>query len=331
MVSEPLGTVLRSARDTFNAQFNAARRQMPALEPERLARFLADTVDPLAAAVHAVAPDRVAALVFAAYELGLELVGQRLLESRRGTAAIEAGWRALGAAAPGLLADDPRRLLAAASNAVHQLESTPGARPEEWTQGVAALAPSCPDVESLLRVGQVRAWMAGLAHYRAGALAVAGTLPEPLALAALGASGSFSALRDRLLADPWFVPGAETGPLVRAVGAFRGFGGVFVAPPRVALHAGHLIATSGGEGWMVAADAFGATFHRARPDELQADVSATLPAGVQWAKGTLTVRGRGVPAPLVGALTSVAADATTLALTASLTHTIALVALTALP
>jgi hypothetical protein len=330
MVSEPLAFVLRSGRDVLNAQFAAARRLYPELEHERFRAFLGSTADVLATEVHAARPERVADVVMAAYELGLELVGKRLLATASGPA-IEAGWRALAAAAPTLLAAEPRRVLAAVTNALHQLTTTPGARPEAWTRDLAALAPRCPDAATLLKVGQLRAWMAGLAHFRASALAVGDALPEALALAAVGGTGSWAALRARLAADPWFVPAeAEAAAPVRGVGAFRGFGGAFRAPPRIALHRGQLVASSGDEAWLLVVDAFGATFHRASPEERAAAASATLPADTRWTNETLTVRGRKLAAPIRGALTSVAADATTLAITSSLTHTIAVVALTAL-
>ena len=56
MVSEPLASVLRSGRPTFNARFAAARRQYGALEPGAFRVFLEETVDPLARAVHAASP-----------------------------------------------------------------------------------------------------------------------------------------------------------------------------------------------------------------------------------------------------------------------------------
>jgi hypothetical protein len=334
MVSEPLAFVLRSGRDALNAQFAAARRQYPELDQDRFREFLASTVDGFAIATHAACPDRLPDVVMAAYELGLELVGKRLVGASSGPAVIETGWRTLAAAATPLLAAEPRRVLAALSNALHQLAVTPGARPEAWIRDLAALAPRCPDVASLLAVGQIRAWMAGLAHYRASALAVGDRLPEALALAAVGASGSWSTLRARLAGDPWFVPSIDRGhaadTLVHGVGAFRGFGGVFRAPPRIALHQGQLVVSSADEAWLLAVDAFGATFHRASPEERATAAGATLPADARWANGTLTVRGRPLAAPICGALTSVAADHTTLAVTSSLTHTIAVVALTAL-
>ncbi len=112
-----------------------------------------------------------------------------------------------------------------------------------------------------------------MAHYRQSALAVADGLPAPLALAAVGAPGSASwpELRARFAQDLWFSPDLAAPSLRVALGAgaFRGFGGLFVEPPRLAITHGNLLARSGGDAWLLFADAFGATFHRATPDEMR--------------------------------------------------------------
>jgi hypothetical protein len=326
MVSEPLAFVLRNGRDALNARFAAARRQYPALDGEAFRAFLETTVDPLAQATHAAAPDSLAEVVMAAYELGLELAGQRLVGSDARHPLIEQGWRALASTAVPLVARAPRLVLAAWCNALHQLATTPGARPGAWIDAMSALAPRCADPATFLKVGQVRGWLAGLAHYRQSALAVCDGLPEPLALAAVGAAGSWAAVRDRLNRDPWFVPGGD-GPGAQLVGAFRGLGGLFRSPPRVALRAGQLVVNSAEDWWVLAADAFGATFHQALPEERSAEFTTGLPTGVQVTEGSVEVRGRALDVPVAGALTSVAADGVTLALTSSLSHAIVLLPL----
>jgi hypothetical protein len=325
----------------LNAQFAAARRLYPELDAGAFRAFLESTVDPLAEATSAARPDRLADVVMAAYELGLELVGKRLVAPGSRQASVESGWRAVVSAAAPLVAESPRRVLASIGNALHQLSTTPGGRPEQWLRELPPLATRCPDAETLLRVGQVLAWLAGLAHYRASALAVADTLPEALALAAVGGSGSWAAVRARLDGDPWFVPSLAAGDargrtIVRAVGAFRGFGGVFLQPPRIVRRAAQLIVTSSDEAWVLTADAFGATFHRVGDEERAgaantAGPSPTLPPDVHLADGMLTVRGHTFAAPVCGEVTSVSDDPTTLAITSSLSHRIALVARTALP
>ncbi len=224
--SEPLASVLRSARDLFNAQFAAARRLFPELDADQFRGFLVEVVDPLAVAVDAVCPERVAEVVMSAYQLGLELLGKRLIGFGGKSGIVGEGWRTLAAAAAPVMASFPDRALSAVANALLQLANTPGARPNQWIHDLGTIAPRCPDLETLLAAGQVLAWRAGLAHYRAGALAVADSLPGDLALLAVGATGDWAAIRKRLEEDPWFVPEPSLArPVAREVGAFRGLGG----------------------------------------------------------------------------------------------------------
>jgi hypothetical protein len=325
MVSEPLALVLRNARDALNARFVEARRLYPDLDGGAFRAFLETTVDPLAQAASA-QPDQLAEVVVAAYELGLELVGKRLVGADARHPFVEQALRALAATAAAQVARAPRLVLAAWCNAVHQLATTPGARTQVWIDDMGALAPRCADAATLMKVGQVRGWLAGLAHYRQSALAVCDALPPELALAAVGGTGSWAAVRERLGRDPWFVPGAAA-PAAQVVGGFRGLGGLFRAPPRVARRAGQLLVNSGDDWWLLTADAFGATFHLALPEERAEHFDTRLPAGVQVAEGSVTVAGQGRAVPVAGAVTSVASDGVTLAVTSALTHTIVLVPL----
>ncbi|HET7463536.1 MAG TPA: hypothetical protein VFJ82_19945 [Longimicrobium sp.] len=322
---------LRNARDELNARFAEARRLRPDLDGEAFAAFLRDTVDPLVAAVDAVQPAFAVDVARAGYELGLELVGQGLAGPAGREPALEQGWREVGTAAAALLAAAPERVLAAIGNALHQLAATPGARPAEWIQAMRTLAPRCAEPDAFLTLGQVAAWRAGMAHFRAGALAAADRLPPELALAALRASGSdWGEARRRLAADPWFDPAAAEARGVRVVaraGAFRGFGGLFVQPPAVAAAGEHFLVRSGEECWLLTADAFGATFHRATDAERANPRPAPVPPGVTASGTTLTIDGARIDLPELGEIGGVAANGTTLALTSPFTHAVLLVAL----
>ncbi len=331
MLSESFSTVLRSGREHFNAEFKSARHKHPELDADAFGGFLANSVDPLVRAVAGSRPERVTDTVLAAYDVALELVGLRLAGPRARTPLLDAGWqRVLPAAAP-LVAENPARLLSALSNALHQLASWPGARAEYWISTLERLAPRAGDADALLALGQLCAWRAGLAHYRKGALAVASALPPDLARSAVGAppGADWASVQQALAKSPWFDP-AENASGVRCVGAvggFRGFGGPFPVPPRVVCVGDHLFVQSGDDVWLLTADAFGATLHRARRDELDgAQPRAELPRGVSAGEGHLEVDGKKVPIPLGGKATSVAFGASTLALTGSLTHTVVLLA-----
>jgi hypothetical protein len=327
VVGEPFARVLRASRDELNTRFAEARQRHPSLAGDDLMAFLANVVGPLISAVAAASPDRSDAVALSAYDIALELVGQRLVGPLARGAAIDATWRRVLPASAKLVAADPSRVLSSLSNAAHQVEATPGARVSAWVDDVARLAPSCESVEELLALGQVAAWRAGLAHFRQGAIAAAARLPQAVALRAVDAARGrgWAEIEAGLLASEWFDParpdvtwanaGASSLRAAATVGAFRGFGGVFGAPPRVTHAAGHFHVTSADECWLLTADLYGATFHRVAPDEARLPRPLeTPPSGVRLPDGP-------------GVVTSVAASATTIAVTRSLTHHVILVPL----
>lgn len=327
MLSATFAAVLRSDRETFNAQFARARRERPALdEGGRFAAFLRDAVDPVVAAVPV---SDTPAVATAAYGIALDLVGARL-----DVVAVVEGWRRVLPAAAPAVAAHPRRMMSAVSNALCALAETPGARPADWIETMSWLAPTAgADAETFRRLGQVAAWRAGLAHFRASALAVADTLPELMAAAAVGAEAvPWSETRVRLAADPWFVPGkpvVEPLTLAARAGGFRGFGGPFPEPPRVtAAGDGAFLVRGGDECRRLTADAFGATFHRADPAEFERAHHRPPPLGLRVRGNQVEWHRQRVEVPVPGDLTSAATDGRhTLALTGSLTHMVLLMPL----
>jgi hypothetical protein len=338
-ISDAFASALRAGRPEFNAQFAEARRLYPELDGAVLLEFLRTHVDPLIRALEPAHSDGVPEVVIAAYDASLELVGQKLVGPGARNQLIEEGWRRLLTPVAALIATSPARSISAVSNALHNLAITSGTRPEQWIADLERLGPQCGDVETFLRVGQLTAWRAGLAHFRQSAIAVADGLPASLALAAVGAPGGseWSEIRKRLLVNPWFDPAAPVtvgnGEMPRVqvmaqAGAFRGFGGVFVEPPRVAAAGDHFLVRSGEGNWLLTADLFGATFHRTDPADFDlASQNSKLPPGLSiadskviWAKERFEIAG-------LGKFTSAAANSTTLALTSELTHSVVLVAL----
>lgn len=334
-VSPALASVLRSGRVEFNTRFAAARHLYPQLNGEAFAEFLGSAVDELAQSTERARADRLADVVMAAYDSALELVGQNLAGPGAREPFVEEAWRRVVPKIAALVAREPSRVIASVCNAAHQLACTPGARPAQWIEVMEALGPECADVEIFLTLGQVAGWRAGLAHFRKSALTAAGALPENLARAAVGAKAPWPEQREKLFRNPWHDPAApEGGPeggglrVVGQAGAFRGFGGLFVEPPEVAASGEHFLIRSGNDCWLLTADLFGATFHRAAPDEFEvARRQQCLPAGLQVTGARVILDGQPAGIPALGAPTSVAANDTTLAVTGRFTHSIALAAL----
>ena len=339
MVSETFASVLRSGRAEFNSRFAEARRLHPDLDGAAFSGFLETTVDKLVRAAEPLGADRVADMVLAAYDAGLELVAQKLVGPGARHPWIEAGWERVLPAMISLVADSPGRVMAAISNALQHLASPPGARPEQWISDMEKLGAQCKDVDTLLRVGQVAAWKAGLAHFRQGALGAADLLPVPLALAVVGApeAAPWPKIRERLASDPWFDPAgaaANGAPQVNQVrvmtqaGTFRGFGGLFVEPPLVAGAGEHFFVRSGEECWILTADLFGATFHRTSlADFDSAREHGRLPPELHVKDSRLVWKGEKFEIAALGKFTSAAANGRTLALTSAFTHAVTLVAL----
>jgi hypothetical protein len=230
----------------------------------------------------------------------------------------------------------PERILPAIYNALHNLVSTAGTRPEQWAEVLGRTGVQCEDPEQLLKLGQVLGWRAGLAHYRTSALAIAATLPPKLAIAAVGgeASGSWPDIAQRLEADPWFDP-AKSGAtakksrveVVAKAGGFRGFGGLFSEPPQVACSREHLWVKSGDDCWLLCADVFGCTFHRASMEEFEsARRNPFSPDGLVIDRQKIIWNNRSLDLPASAGVVASAATQTTLAVTNPGTFAISLIA-----
>lgn len=264
-LSAVLARELAAARPRLNATVAAARRTRPGFDVDALAEDVATRIDPLAVAVEAIAPDRTAAVVDTAFALTVVLVGHALSADRRQL--VDRVWATVAVPLAATIAERPEPALAMLTNAVLKLAATPGARPDEWMARMASLAPLV-EANTLATAGQVAAWRSGMAHYREGALAAADDLPEALALAAIGAIGSWVQVKAALEADRWWTPQGRATRI--RFGGFTGFGGPFPTPPELRSGAQGFLVRSGTRIGLLVADAWGATLHPASADEFDA-------------------------------------------------------------
>lgn len=330
--SAPLSRSLARGLDRFNAKVAMARREGRRVEPPALFAHLAVAVAPVAAAIEEVDPKRVDAVVESLLDLSLDLVPREILGPKARHPIVGRVWRDLLPRLAGRLADEPRKVAAALTNAAHNLVAE-RARAEEWLAAMGEVGPHCSTVADLLACGQVLAWRSGLAHYRAPALEVWRSLPDRLAFEVLGVSRDAAASRAALeaaLADPWRKPGdAEAGApalrIVGKIGGFRGFGGPFLTPPRVFAFHGRVFAADGEHVFGLHADCFGQTLRRA--PELPSDDRQMGPAMVE-ADGALSFAGLAGKLPGLAGAAGFAASETVLAVTFARSHRIALVART---
>jgi hypothetical protein len=167
------------------------------------------------------------------------------------------------------VSERPRALLGGLTNAVLNIAATPGARPDEWLALMVEAAPLATG-DSLLEIGQVLAWRAGMSHYRAGALAAADLLPADTALALLNATGEWKKVRARLADDRWWRPDHVPADDGVAIGGFTGFGGPFPQPPQVRAGPEGFVVRSGDRTLLLVADGYGATLHPVTPESFDA-------------------------------------------------------------
>lgn len=255
-LSGPMQNWLASNREALNARFRMAKRRFPMLDSQGVLDSVATILPTLA---DSATSDSI--LLHEVYDLILLHSGRGLLS--RGSALSVL----LGEAFPKLLrhlSARPTLLPASLSNAAEHL----GARGKEFAVLLGALAPSLGSVEQTLDAGTVLAWRLGEARLRDHALKAASSLPDSVALEALGLTGwpdnAAPLAIASLMGDAWHSPrervsaqtlltldrtprerivamieklaAPATMPLANwslcgTVGEFAGFGGSFMRPP----------------------------------------------------------------------------------------------------
>lgn len=328
MVSPAFASVLAAGRADFNRRALEAKRHHHGFDDAAFAAFLGTEVDGVVAAVAQAAPERIGEVASAAFDVALELTGLRLVGPRARSPLVAQAWRTALPRCAHLLAHAAEQVIGTVCNAVVHLESLVGARPGQWIDELAALAPRVETPHQLRALGQVLAWRAGAAHYRAGALAAADSLPEALALAALRApdAGSWPRLRAGIEADLWWRAAADDAvPAGWEVGAFTGFGGQFAAPPQVRSSGGHFLLRAGERHFLLLADAYGTSLLSAGAEEFDA---AALDGGgaprFAVEGGALVVEGRRIALDLPAEGLAVCATGATLAVSSPYTHAVRL-------
>jgi hypothetical protein len=328
MISRAFADVLAAGRSNFNRRVREAQRRHPAFRAELFQQFLEGRVDPLVGAVADVERARLPALVYAAFDIALELTGRALVGPAARSSLLDDVWRGLLPHFARQAAAQPQRVLGMLSNAAVYLGALPDVRCTQWMDEMAALAPAVISVEQLHIVGQITAWRAGAAHFRSGAIAAADALPEALALQAFAASGasSWAALRACIEPDPWWTGTDSHAAREREIGRFTGFGGLFPEPPDVRPGNGGFVVRSGDRYFLLIADAYGAVLQSANVDEFEQTASARERCDYTVSGNRLMVGSQSIALDLPEAGLSVCATDTTIAIASPYTHAVRLLA-----
>jgi len=327
-VSATLAEVLAAGRPYFNARVAEAKHHHPNLDTDAFAAFLRTGVDSVVGSVAAVAPEMTTSVAMAAFDIALQLLSQGLAGPHARSDLVDRVWADLAPRYARLVAAEATEVLGALSNAVIHIANVPNARVDDWLAGMALLAEHADSSATLRLFGQVMAWRAGLAHFRDGALRGADSLPEPVALIALGAdsASNWAEIREAYRANRWWSTQAERRAAACTgieVGQFTGFGGTFSQPPEVRADGQGFFVRSADRFSLLIADAYGAVLLPATAQEFaKAAVAPNLPVSLVGVSIVIGDRRIELGLPVDGL--AVAANEHTIAVTSPYTHSIRL-------
>ncbi len=273
-VSPALAQALADRRKTFNGRIAAARSRNPAFETDAFSQFLADTLDPLLAAVLAVRPDGGAAFVDAAFDMGIALVQSGWAGGQPRADLVRGLWRDVAPNLATIVATHPRETLGALTNATIKLSQEKAVRLQGWMQTMRAHGGKASSAAELRAMATVAAWRAGAAHLREAVLAI--QMTPTLACLAVGAdkTADWATLVAGYTAHRWWTPDGSAPPDGHRLGDFTGFGGRFGAPPRLGVLGDTFMLSSGEVHFVLDADAYGATLRPASREDGDAAVPA---------------------------------------------------------
>lgn len=336
-VSRVGAEALRGERELLNTKFAEYRASGHAIDADALLDHIADQIDPILCAVAESLPERVRTTLIDLFGCSLELFAASLLGPMSKVEEINNVWQRLFPIIPRLLARDPARVVASLCNATYNLANQTGARPGEWVERMAAVAPRCGDIEQLLACGRILAWQSGMVQYRSDALNSARTINSELASACLQMpadtpSQSLQQALDRMESDPWLRPAnalenhnsAAPISIVDKVGDFRGLGGEFLRPPIICLTTQGFRVTDGHGQWDLLADRFG--WLLSRTNNSPGPATAPQPTPSVAANGKVQWDAQTAEFPVLVGASSYAFDGKTLAVTLPTSHHVYLLA-----
>lgn len=269
-VSAQLEAILRRERDRFNQTFLLARTRFPRLDGAATLALFRDLAAALLTGAERRACADPAPALLALFETTVTLAGRELAGVGGRLPEYARCLGACLASAPRALLEAPRELIPGLANALYNLLSRSARAGADWSRTYVELADLNLNRETLELAGGLAAWRAGLAHYRAAALARAADLPPAALFAALRATEAqrtqlaprLQEFVSRLIANPWTTPENWLEPereelVARPGGGFRGFGGVFASPPEILVGVDGWLASDADSAYRIFVDAYG--------------------------------------------------------------------------
>lgn len=271
----PVVQALSKRRERLNQKVSSFLRKNLLVSAPDLQAQMGSFLLPVLESLAKKSPSRWESSLEALFDLFLELAQKGYFSGK--CPAIATAWRDLLPKLPDLILQNPHSIAGGVSNSVYQLSSIGEVAPCLWIKIMGQIGPRCTNPALFFQAGKLVAWRSGMARYREEGLKIFRELDPVLAILALRLpitpqTPSRDLLYKKLMGDPWLMPERVSSQtterrelsIVAIVGAFRGFGGQFVAPPTVFASGDKIRARDGGQEWGLEADCFGAGFYRIR-------------------------------------------------------------------
>jgi hypothetical protein len=248
---QPLINHFKEQADQYNQLYHAHEIKYGAVDASIISSWMVKIIEPILRDVTVAAPDKLPGMCKALFTELLQLLGNQsgiIYENE-----YQAAWLLLKKT-PSVVTVHPLRTLKAINSALESLRTY---KPENifyWISLMDASIVYCQNIEELLSLGRIYAWLCGMAHLRERAKVEFGLLREELK----SAVRSNSALKidfTSALNSEWM---HSKQPLfVGEVGGFIGYGGNFTSPPLVAQIGNDIFATDLKNSCAFFADSFG--------------------------------------------------------------------------
>ena len=260
-LSPAFSQLLSDRREQFNARVAAARVRNPSFDLAAFTAFLEGQGDPLLAKALAEKEGNGAALIDAIFDAAIVLTEQRWVGTGARAQTVNRLWSDVMPQFARAVGGQPKATIAALINATIKVSQEPGLDIEQWLSWLGSYATKTRTVDEARHLIVICTWRSGSAHMRDAALAAASKLSPEVACAVIGAGceTDWQTISGHFATHHWWAPGAKGVSDGHRVGAFIGFGGALPEPPTLHVANDMFIARSGGQEFVVFADAYGAT------------------------------------------------------------------------
>lgn len=325
-LSAPMIELLTDLREILNAKFQRKRAAGVKVDPQVWSSHIVSVIAPIVDSVHHVAEERSRVTLLELYDVSLDLFAAGHFSESGSSLFLFELWKDILPNCANILSRSPRRIAGSLSNAVLALTMESSLVAERWLGAIKRTSNRCENPQQLLELGKLLAWTSGMAHYRLPALALAKQLQVPLIRTVFQIEDSVpeNSIRNwltELESDPWAqllsqdTRRKQKVEQVGICGAFRGFGGLFLEPPKVLIHRGQIYVSETKTFYKLVIDRFGHSLQRV--GTIDAEKPSTVSSPQIDSKGILNWAGcEALPCNLRG-LTSQAFDGTSLAVTIS--------------